>query len=374
MRKNVLIVFGGRSCEHDISIVSAFQCLKAFDEYLYNIKLVYIDKLGKWRLVKNFDIDNFLKQRESLDIVQLGTNDNVLYIKKGKKYKPLISIDIVFPILHGVNGEDGAIMGQLKMSNIPYVGCNNLTSAIGLDKSIFKKVCSKLPVLPSLEVTADDVGNEEILQKKVSSKVGFPCIIKPSRLGSSIGIQICKNKENLINLLKKSLNFDKKVVFEPYVENLREFNIALYRFENSLVLSEIEEPIVKNEMLSFNDKYLNFTGNFESKNIPPRIGQTLRKQIENVASNCYNLLDCSGVVRVDFIYDKSVKKLYLNEINTIPGSLALYLFEAKGIDKKTVIDQVIHDALRRFLNDNDVKIDYQSNVLEKQDFTKFSRA
>ncbi len=374
MRKNVLIVFGGRSCEHDISIVSTFQCLKSFDEYLYNVILVYIDKLGKWRLVKNHNVDNFLKSRDSLDVVQLGVNENVLYIKKGKKYRPLYNIDIVFPILHGVNGEDGCIMGLLKMSGIPYVGCDNLTSAIGLDKSIFKKVCLDLPILPSLEIGFEDIDNEENLQKRVTSKVGFPCIIKPSRLGSSIGIQICKNKENLLKLLKKSLKFDKKLILEPYVENLREFNIAMYRFENALILSEIEEPIIKNEMLSFNDKYLNFTGNFESKNIPPRIGQILRKKIENVASNCYNLLGCSGVVRVDFIYDKTVKKLYLNEINTIPGSLALYLFEAKGIDKKTVINQLIHNSLRLFLSDDDVAINYQSSVLEKQDFTKFSRA
>ena len=213
MKKKVLIIFGGKSCEHDISIVSTFQCLKCFDEYLYEIYMVYIDAKGVWRYVSKFSLDEFLNNREKFKEAQLGINDNILYKKsKNGNFKKLTKIDVVFPIMHGLNGEDGTLAGLLKLSNIPFVGCDTISSSIGIDKTLFKKCCNNLSVLKYDVVGIEDLKNARDLKEKILNNIGFPCIIKPSKLGSSIGIEFCKNEENLLNLIKKSLNFDKKVI------------------------------------------------------------------------------------------------------------------------------------------------------------------
>ena len=261
MKKNVLILFGGRSCEHDISIISAFQCVKYFNNSLYDVTMVYIDSEGYWRLLeKNDNVDNFIKHKSRLKEVQLGINDHFLYIKKKNNLKKLKEIDIAFPILHDVNGEDGAIMGLLNMLNMADVGCSQLSSGIGIDKSVFKRVCNDLPVLSSVDVNEENIiNNEESIISVIEKKIGFPCIIKPSRLGSSIGINVCKSRDELSTLICKSIKFDKKLVIEKFVKNMREFNIALYKINNEWVISDIEEPILYEEVLSFKDKYLNFS-------------------------------------------------------------------------------------------------------------------
>jgi len=373
MMKKVLIIFGGRSYEHDISIVSTFQCLKAFDEYLYDISLVYIDMKGEWKLIKSRTPSEFLKERDNACIVELGINDCVLYKKMKNKLKKICNIDIVFPIVHGINSEDGNLAGYLNTIGIPFVGCDNVSSSIGIDKEKFKKVCTELGVLNCIgidETNFDESGN---LETQIADKIIFPCIIKPNRLGSSIGINICKNNEDLIKNIKKSLSFDKKVIVEPYINKMREFNISLFDFENETIFSEIEEPFHNDHILSFNDKYLNFQEQYNNKEIPAKISLKLKNDIFKKAKECYKLCGCSGVVRVDFIYDVDNKKLYLNEINTIPGALALYLFEAKGIDKKDVINKLIHETLRIYEKEKNNTIEYCSGVLKNKNLSKFNK-
>ena len=374
MKRKVLILFGGKSYEHDISIVSAFQCVKAFDEYLYDISLVYIDLSGKWRLVKKYSLEHFLSVREKLQEVQLCVNDNYLYIKgKSGKYKQLSAIDVVFPIMHGLNGEDGCIAGYLSLSNIPYVGSDNVSSAIGIDKSLFKKVCNNLPVVDYVEFSNFEPDRFDNKVEFVDKKVGFPCIIKPVKLGSSIGINYCENKDNFEKLLKKSLNFDKKVIIEPFIKNMREFNIALFSYCGDVVYSEIEEPLLNDNILTFNDKYMNFSEQSTHKNIPAKLNQKLRNEILNMAKQCYVACGCSGVVRVDFIYDKDSKKLYINEVNTIPGALGLYLFEASGIDRKEVVNMLIHEAIRGYNIEKKNQIYFDSSVLKNKNLSKFNK-
>lgn len=373
MKKNVLIIFGGRSYEHDISVVSAFQTLKSFDEYLYNIILVYIDVNGDWRLIKSRTIDNFLKERDKAFKVELGINDGVLYKKKKHKLKRFFKVDIVFPVVHGINSEDGNIAGYLNIVNIPYVGCDNVSSAIGIDKDKFKKVCNELGVLNAVVVNEEDANNDTLFKEKITNNISFPCIVKPNRLGSSIGINYCENAENLLKNIKKSLNFDKKVIIEPYIAKMREFNIALFSYEDELIISEIEEPFHNDNILSFDDKYMNFSEEYIHKNLPAKLSQKLKSDIVNTAKKCYGLCGCSGVVRVDFIYDVEKKKLYLNEINTIPGALGLYLFEADGVDRKDVINKLIHESLRLFERDKNNVLEYKSEVLKNDNVSKFNK-
>lgn len=373
MKKKVLILFGGKSCEHDISIISTFQVLKNFNEYLYEIYLVYIDKNGKWKFVEDRDLNMFLIKREKYCLVQLGVNENVLYKqKRNGKYCKLSEINVVFPILHGINGEDGSVAGLLKLSNIPFVGCDHISAGIGIDKSLFKKCISSLPNLKYFEVSFNDL-NEDKLIKRIREEIGFPCIIKPSMLGSSIGINICKNEENLINLLKKSLNFDKKVIIEPFVENLREFNVALFSYCGEIILSEIEEPLLKEKILTFSDKYMNFSGQKVDKNIPAKLNKKLKEDLINIAKECYLKCGCSGVVRIDFIYDSDKKILYVNEMNTIPGALGLYLFEANNIERNDVINKLIYESLRVYNSQKNIQTEYVSEVLKNKNLSKFSR-
>ena len=240
--------------------MSAFQCLKSFDEYLYNIYCVYIDQKGVWRYFKDKTLKEFMEQRNNFSVCQLGVNENVFYILKGGKYKKLITVDtvdVVVPIMHGINGEDGCISGLLNMCNIPYVGSDNISSAIGIDKYLFKKMCDHLPILPYEVCGFEDIVDDADFVNNISKKVGFPCIVKPCRQGSSIGVNICKNEENLINSIKNSLNFDKKVILEKFVGDMREFNIAVLLSGGELIVSEIEEPISGQNILTFEDKYLN---------------------------------------------------------------------------------------------------------------------
>lgn len=369
MKKNVLVIFGGRSYEHDISIVSTFQCLKSFDEYLYDLYLVYIDINGDWRLIKSRAMKDFIKERSIAQKITLCPNDHVLYKKFKSKIKKVCKIDIVFPIVHGINSEDGNLSGYLTTINIPYVGCDNISSSIGIDKDKFKKVCANLGVLNCLSIDEYDLINDT----KLAEKILFPCIIKPNRLGSSIGINCCKNSENLTKSVKNSLKFDKKVVIEPLVRKMREFNIALFSYENEFVVSEIEEPYHKDDILSFNDKYMNFSEDYYNKDLPAKMSQRLRNNIIENAKKCYMLCGCSGIVRVDFIYDVDNKKLYLNEINTIPGALALYLFEANGIDKKDVVNKVIHESLRCFSQEKNRMVEYKTKVLQNENLSKFNK-
>ena len=373
MKRNVLILFGGKSCEHDISIVSAYQCLKCFDEYLYKVYCVYIDKEGVWRFVKDTNFDHFMENRKHLKECQLGINENVLYLRSGKKYKAYADIDVVFPVLHGINGEDGCIAGVLAMSNIPYVGSNNASSSIGMDKFLFKKVCDELPVLDYLKFDHEDIDCEEKIIENVNKNIGFPCIIKPCRQGSSIGVNICKNGENLLNLLKKSLNFDEKVIVEPFVDNMREFNIAIFSCGGELVNSAIEEPILTENILTFKDKYLNFSGKEISKKIPANIGAALKNKIINLAKDCYRLCGFSGMVRIDFIYEKSTKKLYINEVNTIPGAMSLYMFEQVDMDKKEVVNKLVCESLREYNEEKNIEINFDSGVLKSGNLRKFNK-
>jgi len=371
LSKNLLIIFGGKSSEHDISIISAFQFINSCDEYLYNMVPVYIDKNGIWHYVKNISMNDFLKNKDSLPICQLGVNENYLYIKKGNIYKRKFNIDVAIPILHGVNGEDGAIAGLLKLSNIPFVGSDSISSAIGMDKLLFKKVCKDFNILPVECIENCNIENEDLIDK-ISENIGFPCIIKPCRQGSSIGINICENKENLLENIKKSLKFDKKVLIERFVGSMREFNVAILSSGGELVFSEIEEPILTKNILTFEDKYMNFSGQEVSKKIPAKIGVKLREKIIKTAKDCYLKCGFSGVVRIDFIYDVENKILYLNEVNTIPGAMALYLFEYVEIGKRGVIDSLVREALRVHQNGKNDTCEFNTNVLNNKIINKFS--
>ena len=374
MKKNIVVLFGGNSSEHDISIVSAFYVRKFLDEYLYNVDMVYINKKQELFLCKDCkNLKDFLSNKK---IKRVAICDEYLYFKNKQKLKPYKLIDVVLPILHGVNGEDGTIESYLKFNNLCRVTPNLFTACVGMDKALFKKVIENLiSVLPFVEVNDFNMGDIKIIESEIEKRIGYPCIIKPARQGSSIGIEICENKENLQNLLKKCLKFDKKLIIEPYLTKFREFNVAIYKTQFETKVSEIEEPFVGKNILSFEEKYLNFSGQNTTKlkKIPPKINKKLYNEIVENAKLAYQKINANGVIRFDFIYDQINKKLYLNEANTIPGSLAIYLFSPKGIGEDEVLNDLIGTACTEHFLEKTLNNDYKSDVLKLGTTGKFSK-
>lgn len=366
MKKNIAIIFGGESSEHDISIISAFYTRKYFDVYLYNIFMIYIDPDHNFYLLKNPSTIKSISDERSK--TRIALHNDAIYIAHGKKLIHFENIDVVFPVLHGVGGEDGSIDGFLKINNFCRATPSLSVGCIGMDKVIFKTLIKD--VVPTLPYVAVEDGYSDEVLKNIKEKVGFPCIVKPARQGSSIGIEISENVENLQKIINKCLNFDKKLIIEPYLNNFREFNIALYSKENSLVLSEIEEPIIRKEILSFEDKYVNFSGGDTAKikKIPPNISKKMYQQIVDYGSRIYKTLNINGLIRCDFLYDKNSKKLYINEINTIPGSLSLYLFKD---DEERVISDLITLAERQFFAEKNKRVEFKSSVLLSENVKKF---
>ncbi len=322
LKKNIAFIFGGESYEHEVSIRSCKSVLENTDKNKYKIDLIYIDREGTWYLCKNIEDLDTKAKIENLEIL--------------KKY------DVVFPILHGDYGEDGKIQGLFEMMHIPYVGCNVVSSAVCMDKDFTKKILSKekIAVVPYIVATKDTPLKE--LQKKVRNYIGYPCFVKPSASGSSIGICKVNKKEKLENAIREALLYDKKVLIEKYIKG-REVEVAILGNEN-LTISNIGEIFSGEDFYSYNAKY-----NCEKSitKVPTKINRKIEKKIKRNAEKAYHILGCSGLSRIDFFISKT-GKIYINEINTMPGftSISMYpvLLEEKGISFKKLIDTLIEEA------------------------------
>lgn len=343
------IIFGGVSCEHDISIITAKQLIANIDEYLYRVIPIYINKYGKWYtgddLLKiNASNEKFLKIKECVIL----PSDNHLYIKKFGKYKRDLQIDCAIICMHGINGEDGAMSGLLNLSNVPYVCSDIVSSAVCMDKCIFKTFCKglKMPIIDGFEITYNEyVDDFNGVCCKVN-EMSFPIIIKPSRLGSSIGIEVCKDFDEFLFKVRKSFKYDEKLLVEKFVKIKKELNIALVCDNGEIIYSQIEEPKTNNEILNFDDKYKRkgFCG--ISRVIPAEITVDIEEKIKEIAFEIFKKLELFGVVRFDFILDED-DNLYINEVNSIPGSMANYLFKNTKYSYSELITLLIKNAIVR---------------------------
>ena len=286
----------------------------------------------------------------------------------------LNTIDVAFPIVHGTNVEDGTIEGYLKMFNLPFVGCSVLSSAVGMDKYFCKCILREngVPVIDGKIFYVEEFkrGNKGMMKR--IEEFGMPVIVKPVNLGSSIGISVARNKEELKKALDLAFRYSEKVLIEKLVENLMEINCSVVGNRNKMEASECEEPIKNDEILSFTDKYISgkkgskLKGSVNSGKLklPADISKELRNEVQELAKKVFLVLDCSGVIRVDFIYDKDKKKLYVNEVNTIPGSLAFHLWREKGVEYKELLDRLIDTALDRERAEKKLIFSFDNNILE----------
>lgn len=379
MKQNIVVLFGGVSCEHDISIITAYQACVNIDTEKYNLYPVYICKNRVWKYIDNFDNINNVYDiaKKSKEVVVLPSS-NKLYLKKKKGLVELCEVDCVVNSMHGINGEDGSVAGLLQLSGIPYTSSGILGSVVGIDKCAFKTFLMGLGVscASAMEVKGEDYFKDvKKCLSLVETKLGYPVIIKPASLGSSIGIKVCKKSHDLANFIENALKFDKKVLIEKYFDNIIEYNIALYKSLDGLRISSIESPISSDEILSFNNKYLSSSAGGEyinKRRKKVKIDKSIKKKIEDISTEVYMALDCAGVVRFDYILTND-DDLYLNEINTIPGSLANYLFSNINLDFSDQLNEQIFYAIHDKLSKDTLIQSFESGVLQNIDFSNMNK-
>lgn len=386
MRKiNVAVIFGGRSVEHEVSILSAQQALAALDQTKYRPVPVYISKTGKW-----YGGDVLLDVKAFRDIPALlekavpvyfshDYGDQMLYQRHGGglfSRKPEgIRIDVALPVVHGTTVEDGCLQGFLETCGIPYACPGVLGSAVGMDKIMMKAVLREagLPVVDYHAFTAGDwVEHREQVLAKIQERLTFPMIVKPANLGSSIGISRVDDMESLIDKIELALSFSLRILVEQAVDPLREINCAALGLPGDVDISVCEEPLNGKDILSFADKYLasdaakGMSG--AKRRIPAELDEETTALIQSYTARAFSVLDCRGVCRVDFLLDPKAKKVYVNELNTIPGSLSFYLFEPSGISFEQMLDKMIHSALQAKRETDRLTRVYDSNILAQGGF------
>ena len=390
-KMNIAVFFGSRSCEHDVSIVSALQCIEATKAAGFNVTPVYISRDGLWYTGEPLEnIETFREfnpmtkgiTRVTLDVT---ANAGDLWAwppqRAGlfaKVPAPLCHIDCVIPVFHGWHGEDGTIQGLLEMANIPYASSGVLGSAIGMDKIAMKQILrgAGFPVLDFVWFTREQLKKErQAVIERVEKEIKYPAFIKPAALGSSIGVSRAKNREELERALDVAASYDRRILVEVGVVHPVEINCAAVGYGEDVRASVCEMPVPSSNdtFLDFWQKYLrNASTKGEdrrgmkslSRVVPAPIGDELTGRIQTMTCDIFKLLDCCGTVRVDFILDQN-DMLFVNEPNTIPGSLAFYLWKASGLDFPKLIEKMVEDALRAHADKNSSVFAYDSSILKK---------
>jgi len=379
MKIKVGVIFGGETVEHEVSIITAVQAMEHMNKDKYEIVPIYISKDRIWYTGKMLmDIDvyqdfNELK-RYAKEVVLTKTKDGYyLQSTKGLFRRNITDIDIAFPIVHGNNAEDGTLQGYLDSVGIPYVGSRVLGSALGQDKVIMKQIFkdTKLPIVDYIwffdSEYADDC--ERIFEKV--EKLGYPVVVKPATLGSSVGISYVKDDNDLANAIEEAMKYDVKVVVEKAVSNLVEVNCSVFGNYSHQETSVIEEVTSEEELLTFADKYI--SGGKKkgpskgmasaSRIIPARISKELEEKIKETSKAAFKALNLSGVCRIDYLIDKKTNKFYINEPNTIPGSLSFYLWEPTGKKYMDLLDEMITLAIKDYKNRARKIYSFESNIL-----------
>lgn len=384
MKMNLAVFFGCASVEHEISVISALQAMGSMNAEKYNIIPVYVTKkremytgyaLKDIELFKN--LPDLLKKCVRVTFLNTGDGVKMLTEKHGGfKLKNALNIDFAFPIVHGTNCEDGTIEGFIETLGLPYAECNVISSAVGMDKILFKDICRSkgLPVIDGFGFGSREFSeNREQILDKIEKQLGYPVIIKPANLGSSIGISKAQDRASLEEKIAFACSFAPRILAEKAIVNLKEINCSVLGDGNGCKASVCEQPVMSDEILSFSDKY---ESNGSSKGmaslsriIPAKIPDEKTKEIQDISEKLFKYLDCCGVVRIDFIIDEDDgQKVYINEINTIPGSLAFYLWKESGIDYEQLLDRIIALGQKRDRDRKNLTFTYDTNILEKGAF------
>ncbi|MBO6147060.1 MAG: D-alanine--D-alanine ligase [Lachnospiraceae bacterium] len=385
MKIRVGVIFGGRSVEHEVSVISALQAMQSLDSSRYEATAIYLTKDNDLYVGEN--VGNIEAYKDIPGLIK--ASQRVVPVKEDSHYllaeyphrvfgmKP-IELDVMLPVVHGTNVEDGTLMGFLKTWGIPFAGCDVTAAAVGMDKYIMKTVFADndIPVLPCRRYTTKDYKDTDTMITDIENKIGYPVIIKPVNSGSSVGISVAHDRDGLTGSLDTAFTFANVVLAEHAIMELQEINCSVLGDMDEAQASLCEEPYHSDEILSYEDKYMSGgktskTGGASkgmasvSRQIPAPIDDDMTKRIQGLAVRAFQCLGCNGVVRFDFMIDRSNGSLYLNEINTIPGSLSFYLWEPTGMPYGRLLDRLIDLAVKRRRDEEKVTFSFETNILNQ---------
>lgn len=372
MKLSIGVIFGGRSLEHDLSVLTAIQAMDNIDKERYEVVPIYITKDltfysgGMLRYIDSYK-DFRLIDRYATKVNLINKNGKFILQTTGLIKRVYKEIHLAFPMVHGKYTEDGSIVGYLETLGIPIVGSDIYSSSLCQDKVFTKEVLNgnDIPVVDYVYFSDSDYKlDKEDIFKKIE-ELSYPLIIKPARLGSGIGIEIVNRKEELESSIEKAMKNDERVLVEEYIADRREFNMAVLLSKGKLIGSVIEE-IIKDEPCNYYDKYRKDNEDDTFKRIfPADISKTLTEEIEKTSKKTYKVLALSGVARIDYVYDNKKKKLYVNEVNTFPNFFSHHLFDDKNIDYRELLGIMIKEAIDKIHKENDMVKDIEDNLFNK---------
>jgi D-alanine-D-alanine ligase len=363
-RIRIGIIFGGRSVEHEVSLVSATSVIHALDKDKYEVVPIGIAPTGQW--LSSDETLRLLKEKRSIELeteqILVPDPRKQSLIAINQKNDDGKTLDVIFPIIHGTYGEDGSLQGLLELADIPYVGAGVLGSAVGMDKVIQKELLqqAKIPVTPSVWFSFVEFKTR---QKKIIAEIErtlkYPLFIKPANSGSSIGISKAHSRKELLISIEEAAQFDRKILVETAVKNAREIECSVLG-NDAPTVSVLGEIIASNEFYDYDAKYVDG----KSKEvIPAKMPKHIAKKIQQYAAAAFRILDCSGMARVDFLVNRKTNRIFLNEINTIPGftSISMYpkLWQASGLSYAALLDTLIQLAMERDQTKKKLKTTYQ---------------
>ncbi len=376
------VLFGSRTCEHEVSIISAIQLMRAVNRQKYDLIPIYINQKGEWftgdSLLDIATYTPFDENRKGIRQVQLDITAGSGALFATEKAKGLFSqdkqvviarLDCVIPVFHGMHGEDGSIQGMLELANLPYTSPGVGSSAIGMDKVFMKQFfrgCG-FPVLPSCWfLRAAWQKDASAVMDQVEKELTYPVFVKPASLGSSIGVKRASNREELEEAFLVAFEFDRKVLVEQGLTNMLELNCSALGYNGTVRASEIEMPITEGDILDFMQKY----GNASTKGmaslkrvLPAPIEDEMKARLQTLTIDIFNAMDCKGVVRIDYMFDVQSGNIYITEINTIPGSLSFYLWEACQMPYENLVDEMVSLAMQAHEDKENNNLAFQSDIL-----------
>ncbi len=378
------VIFGSRSCEREVAIISAVQLMNNVDTEKYDVIPVYISEQGMWytgealrkiETYKNFNPDGKGVEQVHLDIT--AGSGALLATRPGKglfgKPEQVVAarVEVFVVVMHGLNGEDGTLQGMLELANVPYTSTGVAGSAVGMDKIMMKQFFrgADLPILPDSWYTRSmwEKDRAAILED-VENKLGYPVFVKPANLGSSIGVSRADNREGLEDSLDLAFDYDRRVLVEKGLDKPIELNCSVLGYDDDVQASPIEMPISSEKFLDFNEKYLASGGSKGMLSLhrilPAPIPEELRDRIQALSCDIFRMMDCKGVVRIDYMWDRNSDDVFITEINTIPGSLAFYLWENAGMKYSRMIDKMVECARRAHEDKNLRNYAFTSDILK----------
>jgi D-alanine-D-alanine ligase len=372
------VCFGGRSVEHDVSIVTGHQVIRAFDPERYEIIPIYIDREGRWFTGDPLlELKNFQNEVVSLAGVQpviispavqhhgliLNPTPSGLFGKSHIK-----RLDVVFPAIHGSHGEDGTLQGLFELADIPYVGCGVLASAVANDKVIAKQVLRQhgIPVVDGVYFSRREwEQNPETLVERIKAQLAFPVFVKPVTLGSSIGVARVESEDMLHAHINVAANLDRRLMVESAVTNCIEINCAVLGDERNIQVSVLEQPVSLEPLLTFEEKYLRGGDGMKSAEriVPAPISAELTERVQTLAMQTFRAVDGRGTARIDFLVRPEQNEVYVNELNTMPGSLAFYLWQDMGVSAREIVERLVEIAREAHAQKRRNTYNYQTSLI-----------